>query len=386
MVDKCQVCPGIAMLTGFAGDYTTYNMKDTAQFLGASEWNLRDLRLSVGNGDALTLFAAISTGWSFFNTEDMTRLATDEWKRHQLDLLSHMLVQGVHTQADLQTRFESEGPFNLTTLLNETIEVGYDSSEGKVTINGALIIFGDMQGVDGHLHFITELPLPRSVTHTVYDIAKEDPKFSTQTTYIDSVRLESDMKRLLPLTTFFAPNPEWEGKVTKIEEIAKTVLESHIFEKLLWCDTLRDMVGNGTSVTSYNNQTWTLSINQDGFPCFDTYEEADGAMNKACISKCDIIARNGVVHELDSLLLFDPAETRPPSQFAANVPRPPSAPSPPTVFQRPSDSSLTADDSPASAPSSKIGFGDEQSGADLNKFFGAALIVSVAGTVIHMLY
>jgi hypothetical protein len=374
------------MLTGFAGDYTTYNMKDSSQFFGASEWNLRDLRLSVGNGEKLTLFAAISTGWSFFNTEDMTRLATDEWKRHMLDLLSHMIVQGEFTQADLQTRFESEGPFNLTTLVNQTIEVGYDSSEGKLTIDGAFVIFGDMQGVDGRLHFITELPLPRSVTHTVYDIAKENPNFSTQISYIDYLRLDSDMKRLLPLTTFYVPNTEWEGIATNIEEIAKTLLESHIFETLLWCDTLRDMVGNGTSlVTSYNNQTWTLSINEAGFPCFDTYAEADGQMNKACISKCDIIARNGIVHELDHLLLYDPAATRPPSQFVGNVPRPPSAPSPPTVFQRPSDSSLTANDSPASAPSSKIGFGKETSGARFDTFFGTVLLVSVASTMIQLL-
>jgi ethanolamine utilization microcompartment shell protein EutS len=302
-----------------------------------------------------------------------------------LDLLSHMIVQGEFTQQDLQTRFESEGPFNLTTLVNQTIEVGYDSSEGKVTIDGALVIFGDMQGVDGHLHFITELPLPRSVTHTVYDIAKEDPNFSTQISYIDYLQLDGDMKRLLPLTTFYVPNPEWEGVVTKIEEIAKTVLESHIFETLLWCDTLRDMVGNGTSATSYNNETWTLSINQDGFPCFDTYGKADGQMRKACISKCDIIARNGIVHELDTLLLFDAADTRPPSQFVDNVPRPPSAPSPPTVFQRPSDSSLTADDAPVKAPSSKIGFGGDQSGALLATLSGATLIVSIASTLIQLL-
>jgi uncharacterized surface protein with fasciclin (FAS1) repeats len=147
VIDKCQVCPGVAMLTGFAADYTTYNMKDTAQFFTASEWNLRDLRQSVGNGEDITLFAAISTGWDFFNLEDKTRLATDEWKPHQLDLLSHMLVQGAYTRADLQARFASEGTFNLTTFTNQTIKVDFDSN--ILSIDGAEVIFGDMQGVDG---------------------------------------------------------------------------------------------------------------------------------------------------------------------------------------------------------------------------------------------
>jgi hypothetical protein len=227
------------------------------------------------------------------------------------------------------------------------------------------------------VHFVTQVPLPRSVTRTVYDIAKEDPKFSTQISYIDTVRLAADMKRLLPLTAFYAPNAEWEGKVTRIEDIAKTVLESHMFEKLLWCDTIRSM--KGSAITSLNNRTWEISINDAGFPCFDTYEEEDGQTKRACITKCDIIARNGIVHELDTLLLFNAAETRPPSSFTGSFPTAgtPAAPSPPTVFQRPSQSSLTNDDTPAAAPS-VIDFGaGKQSSAIMVQSYGATIMLTL---------
>lgn len=202
------------------------------------------------------------------------------------------------------------------------------------------------------------------MTRTIYDIANEDPQFSTQISYIDNVYLDADMKRLLPLTALYAPNPEWEGKKTKMEEIAKNVLENHLFEKLYWCNTLRNMTG--TTITSLNKKNWNISVNSGNFPCFDTLEIVEsGAPKRACITKCDILARNGIVHELDTVLLFEAAETRPPSEFAGDFPSDSGtggagggnkAPSPPTVFQRPTPNS------PAKAPAIQPGKG-EQSGA-----------------------
>lgn len=386
VVDKCQVCPGVAMLTNFAAEYTTYNVKDTAQFFGASEWILRDLRQSVGDGSNVTLFASISTGWGFFNLEDMTRLAGDEWKPHQLNLLAHMLVQGAYTREALQSRFETEGPFNLTSLANQTLSMNFDTSKGALTVNDAEVIFGDVQGVDGYVHFITQVPLPQSVTHTVYDIAKEDPQFSTHVSYIDTVRLDADMKRLLPLTTFFVPNEAFEGKVTRMEDIADSLLKNHIFETLLWCHTILDMVG--TTITSLNNYNWTISRGSNGFPCFDTYTTEDGKMNRACIKKCDILARNGIVHELDDILLFNPSETRPPSSFGDNnFPSGglPVAPAAPTIFQRPSDSSLTSDgNSPEASPTDDIDFGaGEQSNAYIHSSLVSAIAVTVSMTIMN---
>jgi uncharacterized surface protein with fasciclin (FAS1) repeats len=372
VIDKCQVCPGVAMLTNVAAEYTTYNMRDTAQFFVASEWNLRDLRRSVGTGENITLFASISTGWGFFSLEDTTRLAGDEWKPHQLDLLSHMLVQGAFTRDDLKARFDSEGQFNLTTLANQMIQVNYDESKSTLTVDGAEVIFGDVQGVDGYVHFITQVPLPRSVTKTVYDIANEDPRFTTHVSYIDNVKLAADMKRLLPLTTFFVPNEAFEGKITKIEDIGDVLLKNHIFETLLWCDDIITMAGS--TVYSLNNQSWTVSLGSSGLPCFDTYKGDDGTMMKSCITKCDVLARNGIVHELDELLLIDPAETRPPSAFGNEFPSGnlPVAPAAPTVFQRPSDSSINA---PEASPKDDIGFG---AGKQSNAFVQSSLVTTIA--------
>jgi uncharacterized surface protein with fasciclin (FAS1) repeats len=233
-----------------------------------------------------------------------------------------------------------------------------------------------------YLHFITKLPLPRSVTHTVYDIAQENPEFSTFVSYIDQVRLTADLRRLLPLTAFYAPNSAFEGKVTKVEEIAKSVLESHLFETLLWCDTLKEMVGS--SIKSLNQQNWTISLGSNGLPCFDTYTEADGTVMKACVKKCDTLARNGIVHELDELLLYNPSETRPPSTFDDFAPTAPvpTVPTAPTVFQRPSTSATAPGASPSSTGSDgdgDIAFGaGEVSGAEVfSVVFAAVLAIGI---------
>lgn len=137
------------MLTDVASVYTVYNLKDTAQFFTASGWNLRDLRRSVGDGSPVTLFASINDGWNVFNMDDINRLAGEEWKPHQIDLLSNMLVQGYYTYQDLQARFNKTGAYNLTTLINQTILIDFDSVKNTLSAAGGDIFFPNIQGVDG---------------------------------------------------------------------------------------------------------------------------------------------------------------------------------------------------------------------------------------------
>lgn len=221
------------------------------------------------------------------------------------------------------------------------------------------------------MHFTDALPLPRSVTKTIYDIANEDPKYTTQISYIDTVMLDSDMKRLLPLTAMYAPNKEWEGKKTEMNEIAEKVLKNHMFEKLYRCDELRSMVD--MPILSVNGKMWTVSVNKNDFPCFESADDA--APKKACIIKCDILARNGIVHELDTLLLFEAAETRPPSEFGGSFPSDSatgtgggSPESTPTVFQRPTPKA------PAAAPKS-----NESSSATATNTVSSFSVVLAAG-------
>lgn len=149
-----------------------------------------------------------------------------------------------------------------------------------------------------------------------YDMGKENPEFEIHTRYIDSLFLAEDLKRLLPITVFYAPNEAFEGKIFDVTEVSESLLENMVFKELLWCEKLVGMVGE--RVESHNGQTWLVSVNEEGYPCFDTIEVFGGAAQKACVTQCDIMVRNGIVHALDTVMIFQTPDTRPPSSGPAN--------------------------------------------------------------------
>jgi len=149
-VDKCLVCPGIAMLTEYASEFTSHNTKDISQFLTSSEWNRRNLSLDVGDGSPVTLFAAINTGWDSLTGEDITRLSTDMWKPHQWDFLRHMMIQGNYSLAELrQMVSDAGGALNVTSLANQTLSLEVDGN--TLSVNGGEVFYPDIHGVDGYV-------------------------------------------------------------------------------------------------------------------------------------------------------------------------------------------------------------------------------------------
>lgn len=151
IVDKCIVCSGVAMLANYGAEFTKYNLRDISQFLIASEWNLRNLSLSVGNGGKITLLAASDPGWDIFNLEDVTKLASDKWKPHQWDLLRHNILQGEYLEDDFIRLWEENGKteYNLTTLAGQNVTFDYDEKRDTVLVQGGDLWWPNIKGVDG---------------------------------------------------------------------------------------------------------------------------------------------------------------------------------------------------------------------------------------------
>jgi uncharacterized surface protein with fasciclin (FAS1) repeats len=331
VVDKCPICPGVAMLIDYATEFTgrKYNLRQTSTFFVASMWNLRNLSLSVGDGSEITMLASNDDGWKVFNLQDMTRLASDQWNPHKLDLLRHNLIQGRLSYNDLLQKYQTEGTFNLTSLAGQPVTIGYNEDNKTITVAGGDIFYKDVQGTDGLVHFTEAVPLPKSMTWTVYDFAKNDENFETQATMIDAVFLASDMKQLSPLTVLYAPDDKWTNLAIPMEEISRTVLENMVFKTLLWCDTLRAL--EGQYAESHNQKYWTITVNDKNMPCFEFSEQKElngtavdskskPAVYQSCITQCDILARNGIVHHIDTVLLFEAAQTLSPKLTGARLP------------------------------------------------------------------
>lgn len=186
------------------------------------------------------------------------------------------------------------------------------------------------------LHFTEALPLPYSVTHSVYDMVLGWENFKTQMTLIDTVFLKHDLKRLSPLTAFFAPNDAWNFKI-ELDDISKSVLENMIFADLLWCETLRELKDKRPE--SHNGQTWKVTVNETtNMPCFDMEETEGGPVRRSCVTKCDVLTRNGIVHQVDRAFVYGVVETigpQPPSIPTA------SNPNAPTFWEAPTPSNIT---------------------------------------------
>lgn len=140
------------MLANYAAEYTMYNMKDFAQYFVSSEWNLRNLSLSIGDGSPVTLLAADNAAFFDVTGIDTTRLSTDMWRPHLHDFLKHMTLQGNYTMEELKKLTEEKGgAYNITTLANQTIELTIDEDRDKLMILGGDVRRSDIQGVDGYV-------------------------------------------------------------------------------------------------------------------------------------------------------------------------------------------------------------------------------------------
>ena len=98
-----------------------------------------------------------------------------------------------------------------------------------------------------------------------------------------------------------------------------------------------------------------MSLNDDDMPCFAT-AGALGDITRSCITKCDILARNGVVHEIDTVLLYEVGETlgpTPPTPPAFNdasapiwtVREAPTYSNPTNIYQNPTGGGRLGDSS-----------------------------------------
>jgi len=182
--------------------------------------------------------------------------------------------------------------------------------------------YSDAFFVCRHVHFITKVPLARSVTHSVYDIGDYLGNYYEQLNLIDSVYLRSDMRRLEPLTAVFAPDHDWRNKIIDLERI-EYILENHLFEGLLWCDYLLALESRGERIESLSGQEWGLSVNEFGMPCFDSL--IGFTRVSSCVTECDHLARNGIVLIVDQVILSEEVATRrptPPLPPGARPPRP----------------------------------------------------------------
>lgn len=159
--------------------------------------------------------------------------------------------------------------------------------------------FGDLIALDGYLHTLDTAITPTAVSRSVYDQSNSNPEFSLLVENIDFVDLTDLVDRDLPLTMLAPDNNAWRRVEFGTLE-GGDIIKRHIFRGLLFCDVLANM----TSVSAVNSVVHGIELKGEN----NEHVWVGGAY----IYKCDILARNGVLHHIDRVIAMD-YDTVPPT-------------------------------------------------------------------------
>lgn len=120
----------------------------------------------------------------------------------------------------------------------------------------------------------------------------------------DNGPIRIDLQHSSPRTVFFVDNKNSTGKSFDMDEDGmwddeSTLLNGHVFAELRSCYDLRGM--HGKFLTSQSGVIWTIHVNERNQPCLN--HTGDTTATPICVVRCDVVARNGIIHIVDDFLV-----------------------------------------------------------------------------------
>jgi uncharacterized surface protein with fasciclin (FAS1) repeats len=168
------------------------------------------------------------------------------------------------------------------------------------------------------LHVIDEAITPTAVSRSIYDKARADPEFSLLVENIDFVDLTDLVDRDFPLTMLTPDNTAWR-RVSFGTTEGGDILLRHIFPGLLFMDVL----ANETQVVAVNGIVHGVELRGES----NEHLYVGGAY----IYNGDILARNGVMHQIDRVIGLQYPTTQPTTSPAPTITPQPTMYVPPTA-------------------------------------------------------
>lgn len=259
---------------------------------------------------SLTLFAPDDTafenligtvGQSYFDA-----LLTAEWENHLTCFLtSHVLSVAVNsTDITQSTTVASLSGYNLTVT----------PVDGAVLVNDIPVTAADIQAVNGVIHVISSSPLlPPCVSQSISDQAAGNSDLSTLVSLVEAAGLLDTIDSTSPLT-LFAPTNDAFAKVPQGVLDYLGANTTALTEVLTYHVIGSNEFFNGTTT---NDGLYTTLLGDN--ITVETTGEAISLNGDVIILSADILASNGVVHVIDSVLI-PPSLVLPADVAGANSP------------------------------------------------------------------
>ena len=243
-----------------------------------------------GNG-TYTLFAPPNAAFDKLPAELVEKLLDPTWLPQLKDvLLYHVLPTEVrsHDLADGITA---------TTVNGEDIVINLEpprvNEVSKILIDEGLV---DVEADNGVIHGVDSVLTPASISNDIVDLAAGNEVFSTLVAAVTAAGLVDALKADGPITVFAPTN---EAFAALPEGTVESLLEPENIEDLKSILTYHVVAANAASsglasgdVPTLNGKSVTIDVSEDGVK-----------VNGASVVQADIIAKNGIIHVIDSVLL-----------------------------------------------------------------------------------
>lgn len=226
-----------------------------------------------------------------FGAVPLQKLLQKQWWAHLVALLSYHIIPDNLMASDFQLKTSVE------TLEGSAVDV---TSQNPPMINGANIVFPDVEAANGMIHAIDKVLLPPLFSKTIVDLSVEmEDTIGTLLDLILEAGLADVLSAEAPFTLFAPSNQAFNnlptGTVEKLREdptgALKTVLLNHLVE------------GNVLSYDLSSGAYVSTLLNPAAAQVTSVYPVM---INDSKVIKSDVLAMNGVVHIVDTVMLPGP--------------------------------------------------------------------------------
>jgi len=203
------------------------------------------------------------------------------------DILLYHVVSGEVLAEDVVNLEEAE------TLLGQNVDIRVE--DGNVYINDAMVVITDIMADNGVIHVIDSVLLPPESQGSIVDIAIEDGRFETLVAALQAADLAETLAGEGPFTVFaptddaFAKLPE--GTVEALLEDIPALTDILLYH-VVSGEVLAEDVVNLEEAETLLGENVSIRV-----------EDGNVYINDAMVIITDIMADNGVIHVIDSVLL-----------------------------------------------------------------------------------
>lgn len=203
-------------------------------------------------------------------------------------LLGRHVVIGKFTAANIMDGQQ------MLTITSELLTVGL--TNGVYTVNGVEVITADIPASNGVLNIVHEFINPTATGNTIADIITTSPDHQAIASILSTSGLEDDLRGEGPFTVF-APT---DAAINALDPLFVQELLADQAGKLRSLLLYHITFGNFTSSSLTNNQEILMS---NGQRVTITFDGDIMLVNNIPVTVKDIIADNGVVHSIDTVLI-----------------------------------------------------------------------------------